>query len=458
MKGPRAALAVLAMALLPAAIPAPARALPAATGVSNPTIVVAVIASLTGPGAMVGQDSVDGFATAMRHLGGRFANQEVRVIVQDDKGSPDTALTVARKLLEREKVDFVVTAVALPSMSAIAGVLTESRAFVLNLDAAPANLAGAGCSPWFFQVATPAQAVHEAIGAHLVAEKMRRVMIIGTDAPATDQAVAAIRRAWPGEVVEVLRPRHGATRFTDEVAAIRQAAPDAVVDLLTGGMGGAFAREYAAAGLKADIPLLGIWQGWERPMLPAMTEAGMDVLNVAPWSPDLETPLTKRMITDFELEFGRPVTGWVVQGYDTAQLLDAVLRATGGRTGDRESLRNALRRAEFPSLRGSFRFDTNHQPSINVYLRRTTRDAKGRPTEELRSTLIREWHSREIGLCPMRWHEDPAGHAQAKPGTPAPATPAGAAQPPRPKPPAQPAAQSAAKPKTPATAPPPPAR
>lgn len=434
--------AFLAILLLLA--PAAALALPATTGVSNPTIVVAVIATLTGPGAMAGQDSVDGFSTAMRHLGGRFANQEVRVVVQDDKGSPDTALAVARKMLEREKVDFVVTAVSLPSMSAMVKTLTESRAFILNLDAAPASLAGAGCSPWFFQVATPVQAVHEAIAAHLTVEKMRRVMVIGTDAPATDQAVASIRRAWPGEVVEVLRPRHGATRFTDEVTTVRKSAPDAVINLLTGGMSGAFAREYAAAGLKSDIPMIGVWQGWERPLLPAMTESGMDVLNVAPWSPDLETPLGKRLVTDFEQEYGRPVTGWVAQGYDTAQMLDAALRVTGGRTGDREAVRNALRRTEFASVRGGFRFDSNHFPSVNIYLRRTTRDAKGRPTEELRSTLIKDWHSREAGLCPMRWAEEPAPGASAKPATTAPA-----AGTPPPKPKIPPAPAQAAKPKPP---------
>jgi branched-chain amino acid transport system substrate-binding protein len=439
-----------ALLALMALAPWPASALPATTGVSNPTIVVAVIATLSGPGAMAGQDSVDGFSTAMRHLGGRFANQEVRVLVQDDKGSPDTALAVARKLLDREKVDFVVTAVALPSMSAMAKTLTESRAFVLNLDAAPASLAGAGCSPWFFQVATPAQAIHEAIAAHLTAEKMRRVVVIGTDAPATDQAIATIRRAWPGEVIEIRRPRHGATRYTEEIVAMRHAAPDAVVNLLTGGMGGAFAREFAATGMKGDVPLIGVWQGWERPMLPAMTEAGMDVLNVAPWSPDLETPLGKRLVTDFELEYGRPVTGWVAQGYDTAQMLDAALRANGGRTGDRDAVRSALRRAEFPSVRGPFRFDSNHFPSVNVYLRRTTRDAKGRPTEELRSTLIKDWHSRDLALCPMRWTEEPApghppGTTPPKPGTPT-------AQPPKPKPPAPGLPQQPAKPKPPVPA------
>lgn len=444
----RAALLALSLMVPPLLVPAAAFGLPATTGVSNPTIVVGVIATLSGPGAMVGQDSVDGFSTAMRHLGGRFANQEVRVVVQDDKGSPDNALAVARRMFEREKVDFVVTAVSLPSMSAMVKTLTESRAFVLNLDAAPLGLAGANCSPWFFQVSTPAQAIHEAIGAHLAGEKMRRVVVIGTDAPATDQAVATIRRAWPGEVVEVLRPRHGTTRFTDEMASLRQTAPDAVINLLTGGMGLAFTREFAAAGVKADLPMIGVWQGWERPMLPAMTEAGMDVLNVAPWSPDLETPMGRRLTTDFELEYGRPVTGWVAHGYDTALMLDAALRATGGRAGDRDAVRNALRRAEFPSVRGGFRFDSNHFPSVNVYLRRTTRDAKGRPTEELRSTLIKDWHSRDSGLCPMRWTEEPA------PG----AHPPGAAPKPGAQPPKPPAKPQPVKPKPPAAAQTPPTR
>lgn len=433
------------LAALFALLPAAAQALP---GTSNPTIVVAVIATLSGPGAMAGQDAVDGFAIAMRHLGGRFANQEVRVVVQDDKSSPDTALAAARKLLEREKVDFIVTAVSLPSMAAMAPVLMSSKAFILNLDAAPAGLAGAGCSPWFFQVGTPVQAVYDGIVGHLAAEKMRRIALIGTDSPATQEAAAAIRRAWPGEVTEFLRPRHGATRFTEEVHAIRRANPDAVVTLLSGGMGGAFAREYAAAGLKNDIPLVGSWVGWERPQLPAMTEAGMDVLNVAPWSPDLETPLGRRLVTDFEQEFGRPVTGWAAHGYDAGQLLEAAMRITGGRTGDREALRNALRRAEFPSVRGPFRFDPNHFPVVGVYLRRTTRDAKGRPNEELRSTLIKEWHSREAAACPMRWAEEPIAQkpggppaaASPQPGTPrkpAPPVKPPAVKPPAVKPPAQ---------------------
>ncbi|CAA7619546.1 ABC-type branched-chain amino acid transport systems, periplasmic component [Candidatus Terasakiella magnetica] len=407
-----------------------ATALPVTSGTSNPTIVVGIIATLSGPGAMAGQDAVDGFTTALRHLGGRFANQEVRVVVVDDKGSPDTAQQVSRKMLEREKVNFILTSVSQSSMAAIAKPLLAERAFIINLEPVPMQFYGSECSPWVFHLVTPPDAIHEAAGVHFTTEKMRRIVVIGPDAPSTDLAVAALKRTWSGEVAAVIKPRHGATTYGDEIARLRQLGPDAVYTVLTGGMGLAFVRAYAAAGLKADIQLLGAGGGFERPALPAMNELGLDVLNVAPWSPDLDIPLNKRLITDFELEYGRPVTSWVAAGYDAGQFLEAVMRATNGRTGDPDATRNAMRRAEFTSVRGPFRFDPNHVPSVSLYLRRVVRDAKGRFTDEIRAPLIKDWHNREMAACPMRWTEE------AKPGAPtaAPKPMGNTAPPPKPPP------------------------
>ncbi len=420
---------VMAMVLsLPAGM---ASALPVTTSAGNPTIVVGVIATLSGPLAMAGQDSVDGFTTAMRQLGGRFANQEVRVVVVDDKGSPDTAVQVTRRLLEREKVDFVLTAVSRAAMAAIVRPLADARVFVLNLDAAPAALMGPECGPWLFELGTPPDAIDEAAGVYFSAEKLRRIVVVGPDSAVTRAAVAAVKRTWNGEVAAVLKPRHGATVFADEIARIRALAPDAVLTVLTGGMGGAFVRDYAAAGLKADIPLVGRWTGFERPLLAAMADQSLDVLNVAPWSPDLDTPLNKRLNTDFEIEYGRPVTTWVAQGYDAGLLLDSAMKVTGGRTGDRDAVRRALRRAEFASVRGPFRFDTNHAPSLNLYMRRVVRDAKGRLNQELRGVLVRDWHGRDVASCPMRWVEEPTPPPGATTAKPA-ATPA------KPKPSAKP--------------------
>ena len=395
----------------------PVAALPVTTAAGNPTIVVAIIATLSGPGAMAGQDSVDGFTTALRQMGGRFANQEVRVLVVDDRGSPDTAVLVTRKLLERERVDFVLTAVSQSSMAAIIRPLLEARVFVLNLDAVPPALAGADCSPWLFEMGTPPDAISEAAGIHFTNEKLRKLVVVGPDSPATSVAVAGLKRSWSGEVAAVLRPRHGAVSYADEIARIRQLAPDAVYSVLTGGMGLAFVRDYAASGLKPEIPLVGAWTGFERPLLTAMADQGMDILNIAPWSPDLDVPLNKRMVTDFELEYGRPATSWVAHGYDSAQLLESAMKSTLGRTNDRDAVRHGLRRTEFASVRGGFRFDSNHMPSVPLYLRRVGRDAKGRLTEEMRAVLVKDWHSRDANQCPMRWVEEPLAAPGAKPGT-----------------------------------------
>jgi len=400
-------------------------ALPATTAAGNPTIVVAIIATLGGPGGMAGQDVVDGFTTALRQMGGRFANQEVRVQVVDDHGSPDTALQVTRRLLEREKVDFVLTAVSQAAMAAIIRPLLDAKVFVINLDAAPAALAGPDCNPWLFEVGTPPDAVNEAAGTYFANEKFRRVVVVGPDSPATAAAVAALRRTWNGEIAAVLRPRHGAATYAPEVARLRALAPDAVYTLLTGGMGLSFVRDYVASGLKSDIPLIGAWTGFERPSLTAMADQGLDIANIAPWSPDLDTPLNKRMVADFETEYGRPATSWVAHGYDAALLLESAMKTTSGRTSDHDAVRHGLRRAEFTSVRGGFHFDSNHMPVLGLYLRRVAHDAKGRLTEELHGVLLKDWHSREIAQCPMRWIEEPAPDPSkagaAKPGAAKPA-------------------------------------
>jgi branched-chain amino acid transport system substrate-binding protein len=394
----------LAVAL--ALVPITVRALPAGSGASDPSIVIGIVATTSGAGAIPGQDLIDGFSLALRQLGGRFANQEVRVVITDDKGSPDTARQQVKRLMERERLDIVLTAVSPASMIAIIKPLTEARLFVLDLDQAPAPLAGPECSPFLFGLAAPADGVHEALGQHLAAERMRRLVVIGPDAPKTNDAAAALKRTFHGEVAAVLMPKPGATTYESEIARIHDLKPDAVYTVLSGGMGVAFVRAYHAAGLRADIPLFAAWPLVERPMLPAMGEAAVDVVSISPWSPDLDSIPNKRLVSDFESEYGRPATTWAAQGYDSAFLLDAALKATNGKTGDSEALRAGLRRADFVSVRGGFKFNTNHFPVLTYYLRKVTRDAKGRLTHEMGGAVLKDWRDRQASSCPLRWVEE----------------------------------------------------
>lgn len=408
----RAALAVLFAFLVVPADPAVA-----GSGARDPSIVVGILATLTGPGAIAGQDVVDGFNVALKQVGGRFANQEVRVVVADDKGSPDVARQQVKRLLERERLDVVITAVSTASLVSVLRPLIDSKLFVLNVDNAPLALAGAECSQWVFEIGAPPSARMEVLGQYLTQERMRRVMVIGADLPPTAEMVAELQRTFAGEIL-LHKVKPGEARYGDQIERAASLQPDAVVSLLSGGMGTAFLRAWGETNLKKDIPAFAPWRSLERTVLPALGDGGLDLMAVATWSPDLDNPVNKRMQSEFDIEYGRPSTSWSARGYDAALLLEGALKVTGGRTADTESFRAAIRRADFHSVRGTFRFATNHTPVQNYLLRKVTRDAKGRVTNEIRQVLAKDWRDRQSPSCPMRWEEElpPPPPAVKKPG------------------------------------------
>ncbi|HTH17414.1 MAG TPA: ABC transporter substrate-binding protein, partial [Magnetospirillum sp.] len=351
----------LATALLLLAGSTPALALPTGSGASDPSVVIGVVATLTGPGSIAGQDTVDGINLALKQLGGRFSNQEVRVVVTDDKGSPDVARQQLHRLLERERLDVVLAAGSAPSLAAMLPALDDRRLFLFTLGQVPPEVGGPQCSPWLFNIEAPPDGVHEALGQYLAAEKARRVVVVGPAGAMTANAVAAFKHTFPGEVVAVLNPKPGATTYAPEIEAIAKAKPDAIYSLLTGGMGAAFVRAWGSSTLKGEVPLYPLWSTVERQFLPSMGEV-QDLPSIGTWSADVDTPANKRMVTDFEVEYGRPASTWVAQGYDAVFLLDGALKATNGKTVNPDAVRNALRRADFVSTRGSFKFSTNHMP------------------------------------------------------------------------------------------------
>lgn len=394
--------AVLALVLLSVQVPVQAAGL---SGANDPSIVVGFIATRSGAGAIAGLDSADGFSLALKQLGGRFSNQEVRVVAVDDKGSPDVARRQLTRMITSERLDMIVTAVSPSSLAAMLKPLVASRLFVLNLEMPPPRVSGADCSMNMFSLAPPNDAPHQVLGYHLVAEGVRRLVVVAPETGLADLAVAALKSSFPFEVT-VLRPKRGAATFDREIRRIGEIKPDAVYSLLVGGMGAAFIRAYDVAGGKDVAPLYATAEAIARPLLPAMGDAALDVHAVANWSPDLEAGANKRLVSDFDGEFGRPASEQAARGYDAALLLDAAVKANNGKTNDAEAMRAALRRAEFPSVRGLFHFNHNHQPIMAYLLLKVARDARGRLTEEIIQSLHKEWRDPHTSACTMHWADE----------------------------------------------------
>ena len=102
------------------------------------------------------------------------------------------------------------------------------------------------------------------------------------------------------------------------------------------------------------------------------------MFNTAHWAPDLDNAANQKFVAEFQKEYGRLPTLYASQGYDAAQLIDAAVRDTKGKLEDKDAVRKALEAAKFDSVRGAFKFNTNHFPIQDYYLRVVGKDAKGR--------------------------------------------------------------------------------
>src|SRR3977135_3076106 len=80
--------------------------LPASHAVAEEKLKIGVIVTLSGSAAALGRQARDGFALAVKDLGGKMAGRDAEVVVVDDELKPDAAVTKVKGLLERDNVDF----------------------------------------------------------------------------------------------------------------------------------------------------------------------------------------------------------------------------------------------------------------------------------------------------------------------------------------------------------------
>ena len=85
----------------------------------------------------------------------------------------------------------------------------------------------------------------------------------------------------------------------------------------------------------------------------------MDFSAAPNWAPNLDNPQNKKFVAGYEKEFGAVPATYAFQAYDAALLIDGALNLTKGNTSDKDALRAALKKANFTSLRGGFKFNTN---------------------------------------------------------------------------------------------------
>ncbi|MCZ6488408.1 MAG: ABC transporter substrate-binding protein [Gammaproteobacteria bacterium] len=344
---------------------------------ASAAVKIGMITTLTTKAGYLGEDIRDGFLLAIEQGGGQLGGVDVELLVEDDGRKPGKGLQISERYIKSEKVKIMTGIVFSNVAMAVVPKVVADDVFYISPNAGPSALAGKGCNKNYFNAAWQNDNLHEVMGQYVKDAGYASVYILAPNYPAGKDALAGFKRYYKGKIAGEVYTRLGQSDYAAELANLRAAKPDAVFFFLPGGMGINFLKQYAQAGLKQSIPVFGPAFSFDARILKAVGDAAVGVHNGSQWNFDLDNAANRTFVSAFKAKYNRMPTLYASQGYDTANLIASALKATSGDPSNMDAFRTALEKADFASVRGSFRFGSNHHPIQDIYVREVVKDSSG---------------------------------------------------------------------------------
>jgi len=328
---------------------------------------IGFITTLSGPAGVIGKHMKDSVDLALEHLGNKMGGVPVEVVYGDDQFKPEVGVQVAEEMLKKDQVDIVAGVIWSNVMMAVVPVVTGAGKVMVGTNAGASPLAGEQCNEAFFSTSWNNDESPEAMGQFLQESGVDDLYVLAPNYQAGKDMVAGLKRTYKRKIVEEIYTKPGQQDYQAEITQLRSKNPKAVYVFYPGGMGIQFVKQYVQAGLRDRIPLYSVFTVDET-TLPALKESAIGQYEARFWSPDLNVPASKKYVADFEKKFGYTPSYYGAQSYDGMMLIDSAVRANKGSLKNRAGVIAAMKKANFKSVRGPFKYNVNHMPIQDFYL------------------------------------------------------------------------------------------
>lgn len=362
---------------------------------------IGMITTLSTNAGYLGEEIRDGFQLAIDQEEGKLDGIPVELLVDDDGRKPEKAKQIAERFVKRYGVKIMTGIVFSNVAIAVVPKLVQQDVIYVSANAGPSLLAGKGCHKNYFNVAYQNDNLDEVVGKYVSDAGFKNVYLLAPNYPAGKDHLAGFKRYYKGAIAGEVYTKLGQSDYAAELAALRAAAPDAVFFFLPGGMGINFIKQYAQAGLNRTIPVFGPAFSFDERLLQAVKDAAVGVKNGSQWTHDLNNPANRQFVDAFRKAYGRTPTLYASQGYDAARLLGSALKQVGGDVSDMDAIRDAIRKADFETVRGKFKFSTNQHPIQDIYIREVVKDADGNYTNKTLKKVFTDHSNVYIPECKM---------------------------------------------------------
>ena len=351
-------------------------------------IKIGVTATLEGTYTVLGEDGMRGYELAVKAHNGKTAGKEIETIVGSTDASPDSALRAAKKLVEQDKVDVLIS-----PLSGAEGIAmrdyskTQPQITVINASSGALETTYVDPSPTFFRFNMDGAQWHAGLGDYIYNVKhYKKIATVAEDYAFTYTQVFGLALEYCGLGGKITK-RFWVPLGTKDFASVIAALPDDV-DAIYLGLGGAdavnFLNQYQQAG--GNAKLIGGSIMVDQTVLSSKGKAKEQLVGTAAASGMADTyddPKWQAFVKAYkdawpaDKRFGSPSL-LAINYYNSADAVFRALDQVNGDLGDsNKKFREALRTMVLDAPNGRITLDENRQAIGTNFVTEVVKDANG---------------------------------------------------------------------------------
>ena len=350
------------------------------------TITIGVLATLEGPFAVPGQDSMRGAELAIRNHNNSAGGKKVTMTQYSSDATPDKAVASARKAVEQDKVDVLVGPLSGDEGIAVKNYSkTQPQMTFINGSSGAQATTLQDPSPNFFRFHSEGAQWMVGLGDVALAKGYKKTFLVAEDYgfPYSQvQGFMASYCAHGGHVVKKAWVPLGTKDYSSVISTIPPDV-DALVIVLGGSDAVNFLNQMEQAGI--DKPIIGgsitvdqtvlNYKGKKRESLLGTASAG-------PMADLIDTPAWKKFVSDyknagFKDAFPSPSLFAYLYYVSTEAALLGLDEVKGDLSNNETAYKAALAKLEFDGPAGHIKLDKNRNAIANTYITEVTKAADG---------------------------------------------------------------------------------
>jgi branched-chain amino acid transport system substrate-binding protein len=366
------------------------------------SVKIGFVSTFSGPTAVIGNDMRNSFDLALDHLGRKMGGLPVEVIYEDDQQKPEVGKQKTEKLIESDHVDFIVGYIWSNVLLASLKPALDSKTIMISANAGPSQIAGELCSSYFFSTSWQNDQTPAAVGLYMNQKGVKNAYLVGPNYAAGKDMLTGVKATFKGKIVgEEYTRWPDQLDFSAELSKVRAAKPDAVFVFYPGAAGVQFLNQYVQAGLKSQIPLYTAFT-IDETTLPRQGENAIGIPGAQEWVNDLPNDANKKFVADYKAKYKASPSFYGAQSYDAANLVNSAVVAVNGDVAKKADMIKAMEKADFASVRGSFRYGNNHFPIQNFYLQDVVKGPDGMLGLKTVATIVKDDQDGFHDKCAMK--------------------------------------------------------